>query len=67
MMPAAFASFVKKAPLCVMSRIALEGLFDSERLDQLFERTAQRQYHRELLFSQVRLDSSGPQSSLGQE
>src|SRR5437763_16732171 len=53
MMPAAFASFFKKAPLCVMSRIALERLFDSERLDRLFERTKERQYHRELLFSQV--------------
>jgi len=53
MMPAAFASFVQKAPLCVMSRIALESLFDPARLDRLFERTAQRQYHRELLFSQV--------------
>jgi Transposase DDE domain len=53
MMPAAFAPFVKKAPLCVMARIALENLFDPERLDRLFERTAKRQYHRELLFSQV--------------
>jgi Transposase DDE domain len=53
MMPAAFAPFVKKAPLCVMSRIALENLFDPERLDRLFKKTAERQYHRELLFSQV--------------
>lgn len=53
MMPAAFASFVKKSPLCVMARIALESLFDPARLDRLFARTAQRQYHRELLFSQV--------------
>src|SRR5580692_5947764 len=53
MMPAAFASFVEKALLCVMSRVALESLFDAERLDRLFERTARRQYHRELLFSQV--------------
>ena len=53
MMPAAFEPFVKKAPLCVMSRIALEGLFDPQRLDRLFERTAKRQYPRELLFSQV--------------
>lgn len=53
MMPAAFAAFIKKAPLCVMSRIALESLFEPERLDRLFERTAERQYYRELLFSQV--------------
>src|SRR3954454_17520523 len=53
MMAAAFAPFVKKAPLCVMARIALENLFDAERLDRLFEQTAERQYHREVLFSQV--------------
>jgi len=53
MMPAAFDAFTKKAPLCVMTRITLESLFDDDRLNQLFERTAQRQYHRELLFSQI--------------
>lgn len=53
MMPAAFVAFIKKTPLCVMSRIALESLFDSKRLDRLFERTAERQYQRELPFSQV--------------
>jgi hypothetical protein len=53
MMPAAFESFATKAPLCVMSRVALENLFDPDRLDRLFERTAKRQYHRELLFSEV--------------
>lgn len=53
MMPAVFDAFVAKAPLCVMARVTLESLFDDKRLDQLFECTAQRQYHRELLFSQV--------------
>lgn len=53
MMPAAFDKFVEKAPLCVMTRITLESLFDDDRLNQLFENTAQRQYHRELLFSQI--------------
>jgi hypothetical protein len=53
MMPAAFDTFAKKAPLCVIARIALERLFDDQQLNQLFERTAQRQYHRELLFSQI--------------
>ena len=52
-MPAVFAQFIEKAPLCVMARITLEGLFDDKRLDQLFDATAQRQYHRELMFSQI--------------
>jgi hypothetical protein len=53
MMPAVFAQFIEKAPLCVMARITLESLFDDKRLDQLFDATAQRQYHRELMFSQI--------------
>ena len=53
MMPAAFDSFIEKAPLCVMARMTLESLFDADRLDQLFESTARRQYHRQLLFSQI--------------
>src|SRR5437588_12475093 len=53
MMPAAFEPFLAAAPLCVMTRVALEGLFDPDRLDALFRDTAQRQYQKELLFSQV--------------
>ena len=53
MMPAVFHAFIERAPLCVMARITLESLFDEERLNQLFESTAQRQYHHELLFSQI--------------
>jgi Transposase DDE domain len=53
MMPAAFAPFVRKAPLCVMARLALESLFLPRRLDALFLERARRQYHKELLFSQV--------------
>jgi Transposase DDE domain len=53
MMPAAFAPFVKQAPFCVMTRLALESLFRPERLDELFRNTAERQYKKELLFSQV--------------
>jgi hypothetical protein len=53
MMPAVFHTFAEKAPLCVMTRITLESLFDDDRLNQLFESTARRQYHRELLFSQM--------------
>ena len=53
MMPAAFAPFVKDTPLCVMTRLALERLVEPKRLDQLFGKTAQRQYEKELLFSEV--------------
>jgi hypothetical protein len=53
MIPAAFEPFLEEAPLCVMTRVALEGLFDPARLDALFRDTAERQYEKELLFSQV--------------
>jgi hypothetical protein len=53
MLPAAFTPFLENAPLCVMTRLTLEGLFRPQRLDELFRKTAQRQYQRELLFSQV--------------
>ena len=53
MIPAAFDPFLQEAPLCVMARLTLESLFDPDRLDALFRRTAQRQNQKELLFSQV--------------
>jgi IS4 transposase len=53
MLPAAFEPFVKEAPFCVMARATLESLFCPERLDRLFLTTAQKQYTRELLFSQL--------------
>lgn len=53
MLPAGFAPFIEQTPLCVMTRVAVERLFLPERLDELFENVAERQYHRELLFSQV--------------
>jgi hypothetical protein len=53
MIPAAFEPFLKEAPLCVMTRLSLERLFQPGRLDTLFRNTAQRQYEKELLFSQV--------------
>jgi IS4 transposase len=53
MIPAAFNSFLEQAPLCVMTRATLECLFSPERLDALFRNTAQRQYQREVLFSQI--------------
>jgi hypothetical protein len=53
MLPAAFEPFVKDAPFCVMARATLESLFAPQHLDELFERAAQKQYTRELLFSQL--------------
>ena len=45
--------FEKQAPITVMSRAALENALSAERLDALFEKHAQRQTNRELLFSTV--------------
>lgn len=45
--------FIQQAPLCVMARATLEKVFAPQRLDALFQRTAVRQYERELLFSTV--------------
>jgi hypothetical protein len=53
MLPSAFQAFIGRSPICVMARAVLENLFQSERLDELFERTAQQQYHRTLLFSSL--------------
>jgi hypothetical protein len=43
--------FIEKSPLSVMFRGTLEHVFNAERLDSLFERTASKQYCRQLLFS----------------
>ena len=48
-----FAPFVKERPICVMARAVLERLLDAQRIDDLFARTAERQYTRELLFSSL--------------
>src|SRR5947209_18361287 len=53
MIPSAFHPFLEQTPLCVMTRTTLECLFRPERLDALFRNTAQRQYQKELLFSQI--------------
>ena len=45
-----FERFVSESPLTVMLRVVLE---QSLSVDELFEQQAQRQYHRELLFSTV--------------
>jgi Transposase DDE domain len=46
-----FERFVEQAPICVAARATLEAALNPTALDGLFDRTADRQYHRELLFS----------------
>lgn len=53
MLPSVFQPFLEKSPVCFMAQAVLENLFQPERLDELFERTAQKQYERTLLFSSV--------------
>ena len=48
-----FAQFVEESPISVMMRGIVEYAFDSKRLDDLFEKTAEKQYTRELKFSTV--------------
>lgn len=45
--------FVERCPAVVMVRATLENLLRPERLDQIFEDARQRQYSKQLLFSQV--------------
>lgn len=45
--------FVDKCPAAVMIRATLENLLRPERLDPIFEEATQRQYQKNLLFSQV--------------
>lgn len=48
-----FKPFIEGSPLSVMMRGLVERLLNPEQLDQWFERFAQEQYTRELLFSTV--------------
>ena len=48
-----FEPFVEQRPLCVMARGVLENLFNADKIDALFARTAEGQYTREWLFSSV--------------
>ncbi len=49
----AFEKFVDGSPVCVMIRGTLEYALSEEFVNELFEKTAQRQYTRGLLFSDV--------------
>src|SRR5262245_30226735 len=46
-----FEQFIRKSPLSVMSRATIEHALSASALDELFERSAQRGYTKELLFS----------------
>src|SRR5713101_9633434 len=48
-----FERFVQKSPISVMVRACLERVLGADRLDLWYERTAQKQYTRDLLFSSV--------------
>jgi hypothetical protein len=48
-----FERFAQQSPVSVMVRAALEHTLSPRAIDALFERTAQRQYTRTLLFSSV--------------
>lgn len=50
---ATFQKYLAQRPVAVMTRATLEHAFAAEALDELFERTAQRQYTQELSFSTV--------------
>jgi len=53
MLGAVFERFVEKSPISVMVRATLERVLSADRLDLWYERTAEKQYTRELLFSTV--------------
>ncbi|NJL39186.1 MAG: IS4 family transposase [Leptolyngbyaceae cyanobacterium SM1_4_3] len=48
-----FERFIAESPFCVMLRVLLEQSLPAQDIDELFEQQAERQYHRELLFSTV--------------
>ena len=48
-----FERFVEKSPISVLVRASLERVLGADRLDLWYERTAQKQYTRALLFSSV--------------
>ncbi|NLF07202.1 MAG: IS4 family transposase [Pirellulaceae bacterium] len=45
--------FIDRSPACVMIRATMENVVTPDLLDSIFEKTARRQYCRELLFSSV--------------
>ena len=52
-MSAVLEKFIRHSPVTVMMRAAMEHALDPVAVDAMFERTAERQYVRDLLFSSV--------------
>jgi hypothetical protein len=53
MISAIFERFVEQTPVTVMVRAIMERNFAPEQIDKLFKDTAQEQYTKKLLFSNV--------------
>jgi hypothetical protein len=53
MLDSVFDAFASKSPLTVIARGMMERAFNSEKLNEWFEKTAEVQYTRQLLFSSV--------------
>ena len=53
MKPEIHDKFLKLAPCCLLAQVTLVHLFDPIRLDELFHRVADTQYHREIFFSDL--------------
>ena len=64
-----FDRFIEESPISVMARGMMERALNPEQLDLWFDKTAEAQYTRELLFSSVfKIMSqvvSGSQKSVG--
>jgi len=48
-----FERFVEKSPISVMARGVMERILNPDQLNEWFDRTAEKQYTRELLFSSI--------------
>ena len=48
-----FEKFVEKSPISVMARGMMEHILNPEQLDEWFEKTAEKQYTKDLLFSSI--------------
>jgi IS4 transposase len=53
MLEAIFDRFVQKTPITIMVRGLMERILSHEQMDSIFEKNAQSQYTRELLFSRL--------------
>ncbi len=51
MLSSIFDAFVEASPVSVMMRGLMERIFNSSRMNQIFDKYSERQYEQELLFS----------------